>query len=367
MTIEERYQLSCYEEVTRIQDGKEVYLVRHNETGEFFVKKYVSLHNEQVYKRLQQERVLQIPEIELLIADEDRLIVIEEYVHGSTLENICQTKGLYSDNQLLPLMVQLCAVLECLHSCKNPIIHRDIKPSNIMVSKDGVVKLIDFSIAKEYREGANEYTILMGTQGFAAPEQCGFGQSDERTDIYGVGITMNYLITGAFPKDCLTQGVLKDVIAKCVSMDVNSRYQTATELRQVLQKLDSQLNGTQRESQINLKDGRWKTFLPVGFRTGKLWKMLLAIVGYALVFWFSVSAEVTDGNGNSYTGYFLIANQVAIFIFFIGSIFFVGNYQNIRYQFPFMNKNKILHWLLVPLYVFLYLIFVAFILVLVAN
>lgn len=367
MTIEERYELSCYEELTKLQEDKEVYLVRHNETGEIFVKKYVSIYNEQVYRRLQQEMILQIPQIELLVMDEDKLIVIEEYVHGVTLETMCRRNGLFSEQQLISFMIQLCSALERIHGCDVPIIHRDIKPSNVMVSKDGVLKLIDFSIAKEYRMGSNEDTVLMGTQGFAAPEQCGFGQSDERTDIYGVGITMNYLLTGSFPKDYIAQGNLKDIIVRCVSMDANSRYQSAKELKYALIKLENKLYDNTPKVPDIIKNGRWRRYLPVGFRTGRLWKMLVAVAGYALIYMLAVTTEIRDENGELITGAFELVNRLAIALVFIGSVFFVGNYANVRYQFPLMNKNKFLHWLLVPVYVFLYVIFVIFITVVIAN
>lgn len=112
----------------------------------------------------------------------------------------------------------LCDILHKLHGNLPPIIHRDIKPSNIIFSSDGVVKLIDFNAARELRAEQNEDTRLMGTRRFAAPEQYGFGQSDPRTDIYALGITFYYMLTGDYPDSGKYAGKYYDIITKCYNL-----------------------------------------------------------------------------------------------------------------------------------------------------
>lgn len=107
--------------------------------------------------------------------------------------------GVLSEENAAFVIRSLCDILHKLHGNLPPIIHRDIKPSNIIFSSDGVVKLIDFNAARELRAEQNEDTRLMGTRRFAAPEQYGFGQSDPRTDIYALGITFYYMLTGDYP------------------------------------------------------------------------------------------------------------------------------------------------------------------------
>ena len=130
------------------------------------------------------------------------------------------------EDEAVSMIIQLCRILKQLHRCRSPIIHRDLKPANIMISSDGVVKLIDFNAAKEYRMGQMEDTCLMGTREYAAPEQYGFGQSDARTDIYALGVILNRLLTGDFPKNKLYEGRLKPVIQTCIQMDADARYQS---------------------------------------------------------------------------------------------------------------------------------------------
>lgn len=237
MTLEEEYQLSCYEEVTRLHEKKEIYLVRHNLTGELCVKKKLSVYNGTVYRKLQQMHVSQIPKIHVCIEDENQLILIEEYIHGKTLKEHLDEEGVLKEPVAIVKMLELCDILESLHNCEPPMIHRDIKPSNIMVSMDGVLKLIDFNATKEYDSEKSVDTFFMGTIDYAAPEQYGFGQSDPRTDIYGCGIMLNMLLTGTFPRERLYDGAVGNVIGRCVSIDPKERYQSVMELRIDLQKV----------------------------------------------------------------------------------------------------------------------------------
>ena len=103
---------------------------------------------------------------------------------------------------------------------------------------------------------------------------------------------------------------------------------------------------------------------PIGFRSGMLWKMIVAIYGYAIIFWLCWNLNVWDANGMAMKGYPLWANRIAIFIIFLGAIYFFGNYCGIRYQLPLMKKNRIFHWILAILYFSLFFLLVIILLVL---
>ncbi|MGN0154901.1 MAG: serine/threonine protein kinase [Lachnospiraceae bacterium] len=385
MTLEERYELSCYEEVSRLHELKDIWLVRHNEDGTFYVKKRLELYNKVVYERLMEGKFANIPEIIMCVEEDDKLVVIEEYIHGASLERILEKDGILSEQRVLQIMLSLCDILDNLHRSSPPIIHRDIKPSNIMISSDGVVKLIDFNAAKEFSYGHEEDTRLMGTKKFAAPEQYGFGQSDPRTDIYALGITMHYLLTMTYPGENELSGIFGNIIKKCIALDKNERYQTVSSLKVDLQKLgqgashgylrDRQENDRKENFQRKDEDRKNKNYFtmplyarksvfPIGFRSGIVWKMIVAVYGYALIFWMCWNTDVVGSDGVALKGYPLWANRIAILIIFLGGIYFFGNYCDIRYQLPLMKKNRILHWLLAFVYFLLFCLLVIILLAL---
>ena len=339
MTLQEEYELSCYRVLDRLWDDKEVYLVRHVETGKLFIKKQIDLYNQRVYERLSRLDISGVPKIYLCVEQEKKLVVIEEYIHGETLEEYLEKKEIMGEDEAVSMIIQLCRILKQLHRCRSPIIHRDLKPANIMISSDGVVKLIDFNAAKEYRMGQMEDTCLMGTREYAAPEQYGFGQSDARTDIYALGVILNRLLTGDFPKNKLYEGRLKPVIQTCIQMDADARYQSVELLERAL---ESGKNEKQRKKNtgkrmvLHLK----KRYLPVGFRTGKVWKMFAAGFGYWLITYCCLTMNFHDRSGAVQMGYALWLNRIVVWIYMIFSVFFVGNYVGLRRKFPGM-KGKL--------------------------
>ena len=125
---------------------------------------------------------MHIPAIHSFWEEDGKLVVLEEYIQGKTLDALL-SKGMLDEQEKIRIVLNVCDALSFLHSAKIPIIHRDIKPSNIMLTNDGIVKLIDYDAAKVFHRGKNEDTTLIGTVGRAAPEQFGFAQSDARTDV----------------------------------------------------------------------------------------------------------------------------------------------------------------------------------------
>src|SRR5262249_24667680 len=122
-----------------------------------------------------------------------------EFIDGATLEDLLErNRGPFSERRVLSWAEQLCDVLEYLHSQNPPIIFRDMKPGNVMLTRQGHIKLIDFGIARFFRPTHETDTQLLGTPGYAPPEQYGTMQTDERSDVYALGMTLHHLLTDRF-------------------------------------------------------------------------------------------------------------------------------------------------------------------------
>ena len=125
-----------------------------------------------------------------------RHFLVMEYIDGSTLEEqLDRNKGPFTEPRVLGWARQLCDVLEYLHNQQPTVIFRDMKPGNVMLTPSGRIKLIDFGIARLFRHSGSQDTQLLGTPGFAPPEQYGSAQTDERTDIYSLAMTLFQLLT----------------------------------------------------------------------------------------------------------------------------------------------------------------------------
>ncbi|MGN0593621.1 MAG: serine/threonine-protein kinase, partial [Hominimerdicola sp.] len=142
-----------------------------------------------------------LPRIVDIIDDGETISVVMDYIEGEPLNKIIKSSGPQSEEQVIAWAKQLCDVLGYLHNQNPPIIYRDMKPANIMLKPDGNIKLIDFGIAREFKVENSNDTIPLGTHGFAPPEQTlGKCQTDARTDIYSLGVTLFNLLTGCDPR-----------------------------------------------------------------------------------------------------------------------------------------------------------------------
>lgn len=233
-----------------------VYLAVNEKVNKYWaikeVKKEGAENFEIVYQGLLAEADLlkklhhpNLPDIVDIIDGEETFLLVIDYIEGRHLESLVQEYGAQNQEDVLEWGKQLCDVLAYLHSQNPPIIYRDMKPSNIMLQADGRVILIDFGTAREFKETEKEDTTYLGTQGYAAPEQYGgYGQTDVRTDIYCLGVTLYYLLTGHNParkpyeiypirywNANLSSG-LETIILKCTRKNPSDRYQSCEELRQ---------------------------------------------------------------------------------------------------------------------------------------
>ena len=227
-------KLSFYKEIASLDKAHNICLVQHVETSRSFVKKTLSIYNKDVYAQLKAHPVIGIPKIFDIFEENDKLIIIEEYVSGITLEKLLSENGSLPEATVREYAIKLCDILTGLHSLNPPVVHRDIKPSNIILADDDRLVLVDLNGAKQTAPGQTKDTVLIGTSGYAAPEQYGFGASNIQTDLYAVGVLMSYLLTGNLEMIDQCPKCLKAIIKKCTQLDPHKRYSSAQQLKNAL-------------------------------------------------------------------------------------------------------------------------------------
>lgn len=386
MTLEEESRLSFYRELTVLDEKKNIVLVQDIRNSELCVKKTLDIYSRDVYEQLASVRIEGVPAVKECVADDGKLIVVEEYVQGRSLKQVLDEQGLLNEEQAYDIAVQLADILVRLHQLEPAIVHRDIKPSNIIIEKNGHVNLIDFNAARHVNADKNEDTRMLGTVYFAAPEQFGFGQSDERTDIYGLGATINYIMTGDKPGAGIAECRFSDILKKCLMVDAKDRYQSAEELRGVLDMLNYSIvqdNRKKAETAFgkdntisvvrtyrNIRDiivkmyrkyqkrnydidTSWRRYLLPGFRRLNIVYCLIALVWYAVIVWMTITFAVTDSKtGIPVTGGELTMYKIAVFVLLFGMTMWFGNYLNIRRKLPGMKKINVLSTILTFGYAF---------------
>lgn len=389
MTLEEESRLSFYRELTVLDEKKNIVLVQDIRNSELCVKKTLDIYSHDVYKQLASIRIEGVPAVKDCVADDGKLIVVEEYVQGRSLKQVLDEQGLLNAEQAYEIAVQLADVLVRLHQLEPAIVHRDIKPSNIIIEKNGHVNLIDFNAARHVNADKNEDTRMLGTVYFAAPEQFGFGQSDERTDIYGLGATINYIMTGDKPGAGIAECRFSDILKKCLMVDAKDRYQSAAELRGVLDMLNynahTQDNGKDRtaiggdnvalivrvcenikfvfvnwyrKSQISKGDvnSSWRKYLLPGFRSLNIISCIAALIWYAVIVMLTFGLTVSDSKtGTPEAGGKLIIYKIAAFIIMLVQTLWFGNYLDVRRKLPGMKKVNAISTILTFVYAFVIL------------
>lgn len=215
-------------------------------SGQPLVRKLITRESDLgvVYERLfeaQQagHRFKYIPGIHECYERDGVLVVVMEYVQGETLQDYVYRHDPSLDLACLVFPWLCDAVAELHDEFDPPIIHRDLKPSNIMLSDAGLA-IIDFGIAREYREGARADTVRFGTRAFAPPEQFGFGQTSVRSDVYALGVLLYFCLTESIPDATLSPSDLDDVriphavravISQAVAFDPAQRFSSTQALK----------------------------------------------------------------------------------------------------------------------------------------
>lgn len=331
MELRDECALSYYEDLAPLKSGSALRLLRHRESGQLYVKKRVSAANLPVYTELLAHPVPNMPRLALVIPDDGELIVVEEYLPGQTLQELLEQEGVLSEERVLDLGVQLVRIVAALHAARPPILHRDIKPSNILVTGDGVLKLLDLDAARVVRPGDGERsrdTRLLGTVGYAAPEQYGFQTSSPQTDLYSVGVVLNVMLTGCLPGERLAEGRLRSVISCCTRLDPAERYANAKALLAALRAL-------QRGKAAPLPED-WRRFLPPGLRGKERFGKLCAAVGYFLLFGLGLTLEVEGVNA---AGVWL--NRVFFLGMALSVVLLTGNYLDIQSSLPLTRSRRL--------------------------
>ncbi|MCI8539793.1 MAG: protein kinase [Oscillospiraceae bacterium] len=206
-----------------------VQLIRHRSTGQCFILRRFA-GNGEVYRRLLDCSCRHLPLIYEAAEEDGENVVIEEFIQGDTLDFLLRD-ALFSPAETRQIVRQLCRALWVLHSLD--AVHRDIKPENVILRGSDAV-LIDFDAARLHKPEVETDTQILGTTGFAAPEQYGLGQSDARTDIYSMGVLMNVMLTGEHPSKKLAEGRMGRVIEHCTRMNPDKRYKNALCLMEAL-------------------------------------------------------------------------------------------------------------------------------------
>lgn len=171
--------------------------------------------------------------------EEQNLYMVMEYITGLSLEEILESGRPLSPEEFFRTGIQICEVLEYLHSQDPPVIFRDMKPGHVITGSGGEIHLIDFGIARRYAKGKLSDTETLGTPGFAAPEQYGKGQTDCRTDIYSLGMTLRRMLEACPEMGKRKKKALCRILHRCTEQDPGRRFGSCAELENELQRLSS--------------------------------------------------------------------------------------------------------------------------------
>ncbi len=240
------------------KEDSEVWLLRDTEERRFILKIDHAGRRDlagefELLRRFPSALKGRVPEAVDYFEEEGVRYLIRTWLPGRSLSQIQEKEGAFSPEQCVQAGKALCLLLEQIHGMEPPVIHRDIKPENVILSPEGDPCLIDFDIAREYKSGQSADTVFMGTRSTAAPEQYGYAQTDERTDLYALGVTLRYMVTGSYEPVALERADcperLKRCLQKAAAFSPDDRYQSAREFRFAL---------TGEENK-----GRGRRFLPV--------------------------------------------------------------------------------------------------------
>lgn len=190
------------------------------------------------YRILSQLNDPRIPKALFFLEDQGTGYLVRQYMEGQTLKEYVKTHGALSEKEIISIALSICDILSLLHNQSPPVIHRDIKPENIIIAPDGEIRLVDFGIARVFRENATSDTVAIGTRPYMAPEQFGGTQTDARSDLYALGVVMIFLTTLKHDRTNIAKRFpyprLAPVVSRLVKADPEFRYQNAAELQRAL-------------------------------------------------------------------------------------------------------------------------------------
>lgn len=301
MNVKYEYYRDNFKEIALLSQSSKcsTSIMQNTNTNALVVKKTVDISKMPVYMILKQIQDKHLAEISDVFEENGKCIIIEEYISGRSLYDLIMSEGVPEEEKAVEYIADLCITLKKIHAAG--IVHRDIQPSNIIISVDGILKLIDFDISRKIKLTAEKDTEVLGTVGYAAPEQFGFMQTDNRTDIYSLGILFRYMLTG--DENISYEGRYRDIISRCTYIDPEKRYATVDELLadiSLLSKNRRQIETDRtdtltedvgsKETIANNKAVKLIKTIP-GYRKGNPLYAVVATVLYALAIWYIVEAS----------------------------------------------------------------------------
>lgn len=207
-----------------------VSVARLRSTGQRYILRQFT-GSDDAYRKLQQISSPHLPRVHQVCRQDGQVLVVEEFISGTRLSDELRRRTL-TLRECRAVIIQLCNALTPLHALG--LVHRDIKPDNVIL-RDGKAVLVDFDAARLYEPTADGDTQILGTVGFAAPEQFGISQTDSRADIYALGVLLNVMLTGWHPSTGhISPGPMGAVIRRCTMANPNDRYQSAEKLSRAL-------------------------------------------------------------------------------------------------------------------------------------
>ena len=224
--LREKYQLV---RVLKESPRGSVRLIRHKTTGQKFILRHFT-GNSEVYRALLDYTCPNLPTIYEVAEQDGENLVLEEFIQGDTLGFLLKG-ALFSPEETRKIVTQVCRALWVLHSIG--AVHRDVKPENIILRGNEAV-LIDFDAARLHKPEHDNDTQILGTTGYAAPEQYGLSQSDIRTDIYSLGNLINVMLTGEHPSRKLAGGRMGHIVDRCTHVNPQRRYKNVLRLMEAL-------------------------------------------------------------------------------------------------------------------------------------
>ncbi len=237
---------TVYECLKESEDSS-TFLVKETVTGILCVLKWGRnrqaefLRNEmEIMEKMADRKLSGIPKTYRIFEENGEVYLVREYIEGMSLAQMVLQKGGISEAEICRISRKICQTAEQFQNPDEPMIHRDIKPENIVVTPGGEVVFIDFGTMRSYKKDGSRDTFVVGTRGTAAPEQYGYIQTDQRTDVYAIGQTMLYMVSESYEKnqlsECAVSRRMKKIIEKACSFEPDKRYGDAAQLRRAVEK-----------------------------------------------------------------------------------------------------------------------------------
>ena len=237
---------TVYECLKESEDSS-TFLVKETVTGILCVLKWGRnrqaefLRNEmEIMKKMADRKLSGIPKAYRIFEENGEVYLVREYIEGMSLAQMVLQKGGISEAEICRISRKICQTAEQFQNPDEPMIHRDIKPENIVVTPGSEVVFIDFGTMRSYKKDGSRDTFVVGTRGTAAPEQYGYTQTDQRTDVYAIGQTMLYMVSESYEmnqlSECAVSRRMKKIIEKACSFEPDKRYGDAAQLRRAVEK-----------------------------------------------------------------------------------------------------------------------------------